>query len=292
MTVECPPCRYLYEQPLSGHLRLPLKHFFSARMSSSDAESAATTLHPDVSPSDHTSPDPVIACSDVVREYTRGGGRGLFSRQTRATTVTAVDSVSLTIDRGELVGIAGPSGSGKSTLLHLLAALETPDSGQVVIDGTDTATLSERGRTRLRRDHVGIVFQRFHLLPSLTATQNVALPLIEHRVGKRDRRAKAQNLLEDVGLGDRLTHRPAMLSGGEQQRVAVARALAGDPDVVIADEPTGELDSTASETVLDLLADVATAHAVVVASHDPAAIDRMDRVIRLRDGTRESHGSA
>nr|WP_256419323.1 ABC transporter ATP-binding protein [Halorubrum laminariae] len=238
------------------------------------------------------SQDPVIECTDVVRAYTRGGGRGLFSRNTQATTVTAVDSVSATIDRGELVGIAGPSGSGKSTLLHLLAALETPDSGQITITGTDTASLSERGRTRLRREHVGIVFQRFHLLPSLTATQNVALPLIEHGVGKRDRRARAQTLLEAVGLGDRLTHRPATLSGGEQQRVAVARALAGDPDVVIADEPTGELDSAASETVLDILADVATEHAVVVASHDPAAIERMDRVIRLRDGTRDTDGHA
>lgn len=259
---------------------------------SPDAKPVATTPHQDTASSDHASQDPVIECSDVVRAYTRGGSRGLFSNQTKATTVTAVDAVSLTIDRGEFVGIAGPSGSGKSTLLHLLAALETPDSGQVMISGTDTTALSERGRTRLRRDHVGIVFQRFHLLPSLTATQNVALPLIEHGVGKGDRRAKAQRLLEDVGLDDRLTHRPATLSGGEQQRVAVARALAGDPEVVIADEPTGELDSVASESVLDLLADVAAEHAVVVASHDPAAIDRMDRVIRLRDGTRESNGSA
>lgn len=288
---EFSPHHYLHEQFPSDHWRRPPENHLMARTAPPDAKPTTATSYPDAS-SDHASQKPVIACSDVVRAYSRGGRRGLFSGQTQATTVTAVDAVSLTIDRGELVGIAGPSGSGKSTLLHLLAALETPDSGQVTIDGTDTTALSERGRTRLRRDHVGIVFQRFHLLPSLTATQNVALPLIEHGVGKGDRRAQAQSLLEDVGLGDRLTHRPATLSGGEQQRVAVARALAGDPDVVIADEPTGELDSAASEAVLDLLADVASEHAVVVASHDPAAIDRMDRVIRLRDGTREANGSA
>ncbi|MDB2269832.1 ABC transporter ATP-binding protein [Halorubrum ezzemoulense] len=229
------------------------------------------------------SDSPIVQCTEVVRTYTRGGTGSLFSRQS-GTSVTAVDAVSMAVQRGELVGLAGPSGSGKSTLLHLLAALETPDTGNVAITGMNTSSMGERGRTAIRRDHVGIVFQRFHLLPSLTALQNVALPMIEQGSGKRERRRRAQSLLEDVGLGDRLSHRPAALSGGEQQRVAVARALGGDPDLVIADEPTGELDSTASEAVLDLLADVAADHAVVVASHDPMAIDRMDRVLRLRDG--------
>lgn len=226
---------------------------------------------------------PVVQCRAVSRTYTRGSTGRFSSRQT-GTAVTAVDDVSLAVHRGDLVGLAGPSGSGKSTLLHLLAALETPDSGHVSITGVETTSMGERGRTAIRRDHVGIVFQRFHLLPSLTALQNVAVPMIEQGKGKQQRRNRAQSLLEDVGLGDRLSHRPAALSGGEQQRVAVARALSGDPDLVIADEPTGELDSTASEAVLDLLADVATDYAVIVASHDPLAIDRMDRVLRLRDG--------
>lgn len=289
---EFPPHQPFHDLPVSEHWNSPLEYILPSRTTPTDAEATVTAVKPDSTSANSTSQMPVVKCSNVVRAYTRGNRGGLFSHQTQATTVTAVDNVSVTIDRGELVGIAGPSGSGKSTLLHLLAALETPDSGQVTINGTATTSLSERERTRLRRDHVGIVFQRFHLLPSLTATQNVALPLIEHGVGARERQSRAAALLEDVGLGDRLTHRPATLSGGEQQRVAVARALAGDPDVVIADEPTGELDSAASQTVLDLLADVAVDHAVVVASHDPAAIGRMDRVIRLRDGTRDTDGTA
>jgi putative ABC transport system ATP-binding protein len=198
--------------------------------------------------------------------------------------VTALDDVSVSIDRGELVGIAGPSGSGKSTLLHLLAALDTPTAGRVEVDGTNTSTLGEKARSRLRRERIGIVFQRFHLLPALPARGNVALPLVERGMGKTERRARAEELLEQVGLGDRLTHRPAELSGGEQQRVAVARALAGEPDLLIADEPTGELDSVAGETVLELLEELATERAVVVASHDQAVLDRVDRTIRLRDG--------
>lgn len=238
-----------------------------------------------------TEPDPieqqdtaVVNAVEVGRTYTRGQGGGLLRRGSNATIVTALDDVSAAINRGELVGIAGPSGSGKSTLLHLLAALDTPTTGRVEIGGTNTAELSERARSRLRRDHIGIVFQRFHLLPALTAQQNVALPFIEWGIGKTDRRDRAELLLHRVGLGDRLTHRPAELSGGEQQRVAVARALAGEPELLIADEPTGELDSEAGENVLDLLADVADDRAVIVASHDQAVLDRVDRIIRLRDG--------
>jgi len=207
-----------------------------------------------------------------------------LGRGKAATEVTALDGVSAAVSRGELVGIAGPSGSGKSTLLHLLAALDKPTTGRVDIDGTDTAELGEKARGRLRRDHIGIVFQRFHLLPALTAQQNVALPFIEWGVGKRERRDRSERLLQQVGLGDRLTHRPAELSGGEQQRVAVARALAGEPDLLIADEPTGELDSAAGANVLDLLAEVSEERAVIVASHDQAVLDRVDRTIRLRDG--------
>jgi putative ABC transport system ATP-binding protein len=225
-----------------------------------------------------------VACEEVSRTYSRGRS-GLFSRGS-SPTVTAVDGVSLSVKPGEFVGLAGPSGSGKSTLLHLLAALDTPTSGRVVLAGSDTSGRSQRQLTHLRRDHVGIVFQRFHLLPSLSARANVALPLIERGVGKRTRRKRASALLSKVGLGDRGGHKPGELSGGERQRVAVARALIGEPDLVVADEPTGELDTATGESVLSLLAAAADERAVVLASHDQQALDRTDRVIRLRDGQR------
>jgi putative ABC transport system ATP-binding protein len=230
----------------------------------------------------------VVECSNVTRTYERGGGGGWlsFGRSERRDrpTVTALSDASLTIERGEFVGLSGPSGSGKSTLVHLLAGLDEPTSGKVTLAGRDVASLSTKELTRLRLERVGIVFQRFHLLPSLSARANVGLPLVERGVGKRERRERASDLLERVGLADRETHRPGELSGGEQQRVAVARALAGDPLVVFADEPTGELDTGTGATILDLLADLAEDRAVVLASHDERALDRTDRVIRLRDG--------
>ncbi|WP_121820735.1 ABC transporter ATP-binding protein [Halostella salina] len=229
--------------------------------------------------------EPIVSCESLGREYTRSSGRWLDRfRSVDRPTVTALSDVTLAVDSDEVVGIAGPSGSGKSTLLHLLAALDVPSEGTVEVAGTDVTGLSERKRTRLRLDHVGIVFQRFYLLPSLSARGNVALPLVQRGVSKRNRRERATALLERVGLGERVTHRPDELSGGEQQRVAIARALATDPAVVLADEPTGELDSATSERVLDLLTDVADERAVILASHDDQALDRTDRVVRLRDG--------
>ncbi|WP_135829092.1 ABC transporter ATP-binding protein [Halorussus halobius] len=232
--------------------------------------------------------DAVVTCANVTRRYGRGGRGGWFSfgRNDRdeRPTVTALSDVSVRVERGEFVGLSGPSGSGKSTLVHLLAGLDTPTEGTVTLAGEDVSTLSKSALTRLRLERVGIVFQRFHLLPSLSARANVALPLVERGVGKAERRERAADLLDRVGLGDRLTHRPGELSGGEQQRVAVARALAGDPLVVLADEPTGELDTDAGAAVLDLLAEVASDRAVVLASHDEQALDRTDRVIRLLDG--------
>jgi putative ABC transport system ATP-binding protein len=192
----------------------------------------------------------------------------------------------LELDRGEMVGIAGPSGSGKSTLLHLLAALDTPSSGTVSLLGTDIGDLSNRGRTKMRREHIGIVFQRFHLLPSLSARSNVALPLVEQGIGKAARHNRADELLADVGLADRADHKPGSLSGGEQQRVAVARALACEPALLIADEPTGELDTETGQKVLSVLSDVAADRAVVLASHDQRALEATDRVITLLDGQR------
>ena len=230
----------------------------------------------------------VVECSEVTRTYERGGGGGWFSfgrsERSHRPTVTALSDVTLTVERGEFVGLSGPSGSGKSTLVHLLAGLDEPTRGTVTLAGKDVSSLSKKELTRLRLEQVGIVFQRFHLLPSLSARANVALPLVERGIGKRERRERASDLLERVGLGDRQDHRPGELSGGEQQRVAVARALSGDPLVVFADEPTGELDTDTGAVILDLLADLAEDRAVVLASHDEQALDRTDRIIRLRDG--------
>lgn len=222
--------------------------------------------------------DPVVACESVSREYRRGRDGG--------TRVVALDRVSLSVTPGTFLGITGPSGSGKSTLLHLLAALDVPSSGRVLVTGSDTAAMSERKRTRLRLEQVGIIFQRFHLLPSLSARSNVALPLVEWGIPKRERHRRAEDLLSRVGLGDRIDHRPGELSGGEQQRVAVARALVNDPALLIADEPTGELDSETGQVVLDLLGEVAQDRAVIVASHDPAVGKRADRHLSLLDGRR------
>ncbi|MFB6192165.1 MAG: ABC transporter ATP-binding protein [Haloarculaceae archaeon] len=223
----------------------------------------------------------VVACSDVTRRYSRGRGDD--------EGVEALSEVSLSVAASEFVGVTGPSGSGKSTLLHLLGALDTPTAGRIELAGTDVTDLPERDRARLRLRHVGLVFQRFHLLPALSARANVALPLVERGVPKSTRRERATRQLERVELGDRLTHRPGELSGGEQQRVAVARALVTDPDLLIADEPTGELDTSTGRRVLELLATLAADEsdcAVVMASHDPQAIDAADRVVRLRDGRR------
>lgn len=231
----------------------------------------------------HRSADDVIARGeDLVREYSRGGG-GFFNSNS-APTVRAIDNVSIGIQRGEVVGIAGPSGSGKSTLLHMLAGLDVPTRGTLSIDGTDISTLSTRKRAKLRLDTIGIVFQRFHLLDSLSARANVALPLVELGQSKGTRRETAERLLKAVGLGERITHKPGQLSGGEQQRVAIARALSTDPELVVADEPTGELDYESGEQVLDLLVNAAKNRAVVLASHDQQALDVCDRVIGLRDG--------
>lgn len=226
----------------------------------------------------------VARCDDVGRTYKRGTERR-WSRSAPRPTVTALDGVSLTVSAGDIVGIAGPSGSGKSTLLHLLAALDTPTSGTVTLDGHNTAALDAGERAKLRLSTVGIVFQQFHLLPSLTAQGNVGLPLIELGVSKRERQKRAAETLESVGLGDRLDHRPGELSGGEQQRVAIARALITDPALVIADEPTGELDTATGERILDIFEGLAdNDRAIVVASHDANTIQRANHTLHLRDG--------
>ncbi|WP_430540851.1 ABC transporter ATP-binding protein [Natrialbaceae archaeon AArc-T1-2] len=233
-----------------------------------------------------TGPSTAVRLEDVHHEYASSGR----FRSSRDRSVTALRDVTLAVEEGEVVGLAGPSGSGKSTILHAVAGLVVPTAGTVSVLGTDLTALSDRERVRTRRRHVGIVFQRFHLLPALSARANVALPLVQAGLPRSRRRERATALLEEVGLGDRVTHLPGELSGGEQQRVAIARALATDPDVIVADEPTGELDTTTGANVLELLTDVGGGRTVLVASHDEATLSVADRVIRLRDGTVVSDG--
>ncbi len=226
---------------------------------------------------------PAIAVTDVTRSYRLGS---------RARGVQALRGVTFTIGAGEFVAIVGPNGSGKSTLLNLLGALDRPTSGTVRIDGRDIATLSGTELARLRNAAIGFVFQQFHLLARTSAVDNVALPLVYGGVGRRERAERARDALAAVGLGHRLDHQPTELSGGEQQRVAIARALVTAPRIILADEPTGNLDTTTGEEVLDLLgrlhADRGTA--LVVITHDPEVAGRAPRQIRLRDGLIETDG--
>ncbi len=200
--------------------------------------------------------------------------------------VQALRGVDLRIDAGEFVSIMGPSGSGKSTLLNLIAALDTPTSGTIAIDGQNIGTLSDDQLTLLRRTKIGIVFQFFNLLPTLNATDNVLLPVLLGRRASEEDHARAQGLLVEVGLGDRATHRIAQLSGGQMQRVAIARALMTQPRLLLADEPTGNLDSTIGQGILHLLREICDRHktTIVLVTHDRSAADFGHRLVRLRDG--------
>jgi putative ABC transport system ATP-binding protein len=195
-----------------------------------------------------------------------------------------LDRVDLRIGSGEFVAVVGPSGSGKSTLLALLAGLDEPTSGRVRLDGVDLAGLDEDGRARLRRDRIGFVFQSFQLIPSLTALENVRVPL--DLAGRRDGRERARDLLARVGLADRLDHLPVQLSGGEQQRVALARAFIHEPGILFADEPTGNLDREAGGAILGLMQDLNREHGatIVLVTHDIELASAAGRTIRLRDG--------
>ena len=202
------------------------------------------------------------------------------------TQVDALRGVDLTVTRGEFVALVGPSGSGKSTVLNLVGGLDQPTSGQVWINGTELSASDERTLTRHRRQHVGFVFQSFNLLPRLTAKENVALPLMFSGVPEKERLARAGELLERVGLGPRLTHRPTQLSGGEQQRVAIARALVGEPALLLADEPTGNLDSATGAEIMRLLKALNQERGLtlLVVTHDPEIAAFATRTVRLRDG--------
>ena len=203
--------------------------------------------------------------------------------------VQAVRGVSVTIQPNEFVSIMGPSGSGKSTMMHLMGALDTPTSGRAVFQGRDLQTMSDRERSLLRRTKIGFVFQAFNLLPTLTAAENVALPLLLDHANRRESIRKATDCLDRVGLGARADHFPEEMSGGEMQRVAVARALVADPDAVICDEPTGNLDTVTSRDVLALLKELRTpTRCVIMVTHDPTASAFGTRLIRIRDGLIES----
>jgi len=202
------------------------------------------------------------------------------------TTVTALDHVHLGVDARELVAVMGPSGCGKSTLLHLLGGLDRPTEGHVIIDGQPLDNLSDEALTRLRRQKIGFVFQFYNLIPVLNATENAALPILLDGVSPARAKARAGEWLQKVGLGDRLNSRPDQLSGGQQQRVAIARALVAEPKLVLADEPTGNLDSRASDEIAALLRQVANewGRAVVMVTHDPRIASYADHILFLKDG--------
>lgn len=217
---------------------------------------------------------PAIVAEKVSRGYDLGG-----------VSVPALRGVSLEIRAGDYVAVVGPSGSGKSTLMHLLGGLDRPSGGRLVIGGRDVSTLSPSAMARLRNETIGFVFQAFHLLPRTSAVDNVALPLVYRGLGGRQRRARAAEVLDRVGLAHRLDHRPNQLSGGEQQRVAIARALVTGPSVLLADEPTGNLDTATGHAVLALLESLnAEGVAVVLVTHDREVADRARRQIFMRDG--------
>jgi putative ABC transport system ATP-binding protein len=216
---------------------------------------------------------PVVTATDVARRYGVGD-----------TAVDALRSVSLDVARGKLTTVMGPSGSGKSTLMHILAGLDRPTGGKVEIEGTEITTLGDNELTRLRRRHIGFVFQFFNLLPMLSAEENISLPL--SIAGEKPDKAWFEELLGRVGLKDRRTHRPSELSGGQQQRVAIARALVSRPTVVFADEPTGNLDSRTGGEILELLRDAvdSVGQTIVMVTHDARSASIADRILFLADG--------
>jgi putative ABC transport system ATP-binding protein len=217
----------------------------------------------------------LVQTEDLTKIYGKG-----------ETAVTALDHVDMSVEAGEFVAVMGPSGCGKSTLLHLLGGLDRPTEGRVIIDGQPINELPDDALTKLRRRKIGFVFQFFNLIPVLDAVENAALPVTLDGINQKEAKTRAREWLEKVGLGDRLNSRPDQLSGGQQQRVAVARALVAEPTLVLADEPTGNLDSRASEEIVGLLRQVANewGRAVVMVTHDSRLAAYADRILFLKDG--------
>jgi len=220
-------------------------------------------------------PPPALELRSVRKVFHQGG-----------VELTVLDSIDLSLAPGEIVALVGPSGAGKSTMLHVAGLLERPDGGSVLIEGRDCGGLSDEHRTLLRRRALGFVYQFHHLLPEFSALENVMLPQMIAGVARREARDKAAALLERVGLTTRLSHRPARLSGGEQQRVALVRALANDPKILLADEPTGNLDHTTATSVMAILIEVVRASglAALIATHNLELAARLDRIVALEDG--------
>ena len=224
---------------------------------------------------------PVVEARGVTRTFPMPAG-----------PVVAVRDLSVTIAAGEFVSICGPSGCGKSTLLHILGCVDAPSTGELLVDGRDVSTLSDAERSAIRLSKIGFVFQRFFLLPMLTAAENVELPQAEAGVSRAERRGRTSALLDYVGLAHRAHHRPSQLSGGEAQRVAIARALANRPRLLLADEPTGELDQATGQQIVGLFERVhADGTTVVVVTHDPAIAARTPRMLSMRDGRIEDGAS-
>lgn len=220
----------------------------------------------------------IIKTTDISRIYQMG-----------SETIRALRSVSIDINQGEYVAFMGPSGSGKSTLMNLIGCLDTPSGGQYVLNGNDVSDMTENELAEIRNKEIGFVFQTFNLLPRASSLENVALPLIYAGFGKAEREEKALKTLEDVGLGDRADHKPNELSGGQRQRVAIARALVNDPSIILADEPTGNLDSKTSYDIMGLFADLHDkGNTIIMVTHEDDIAHYAHRIVRLRDGLVET----
>ncbi|MBO4247018.1 ABC transporter ATP-binding protein [Halomicrobium sp. IBSBa] len=218
----------------------------------------------------------MVTLSGVRKTYDLGG------------VVEALAGVSLSLPRGSYTAVMGPSGSGKSTLLNLVGGLDTATEGTVTVGGRDLSAATEDERAAIRGSRVGFVFQTFNLMPRLTAVENVAMPLVFDGWGRTERRERARDLLADVGLGERLDHRPTELSGGQRQRVAIARALAPDPELILADEPTGNVDTETGEQIMSLLDDLhAAGNTILLVTHERRIADHAERIVHVRDGVVE-----
>ncbi|GAB3906174.1 ABC transporter ATP-binding protein [Mucilaginibacter boryungensis] len=222
--------------------------------------------------------EPLITIKDIGRKYVIG-----------AEVIHALKSVSLTINKGEFVALMGPSGSGKSTLMNILGCLDTPTKGSYILNGIDVSHMSDNQLAEVRNSEIGFVFQTFNLLPRNTALDNVALPLIYSGTSKADRQNRAENALKNVGLGNRMDHKPNELSGGQRQRVAVARALINNPSIILADEPTGNLDTKTSIEIMGLMEDIhAKGNTIILVTHEEDIAQHAHRIVRMRDGLIEN----